>query len=195
MDVVEAVVIFRLRNVMFVAPAPVPAVINAIPLGLVVDVLLNVRLRSVPPALLPSMVMKSAPLIRNIVPLATAPLMVGVIPVAGRIVRVLVLLADELAFKMSAAVPISYVPSVRLNTTGPHIERVLYAEMASPKVVKLPPTPTVYVPVKPVCTLFRANASLPGMASAPPFGLLVDAVMLYTVDTTAVNVPKVTVVD
>ena len=76
--------------VLFIAPNPVVKLIKEIAVGAVVAVFVIVRLLSVSPELLPSMVTKSAPFSLIKALLATEPEIVAVTPVAGLMVRVLI---------------------------------------------------------------------------------------------------------
>src|SRR5436190_6025983 len=76
-DTATPVLRLQFLTVLFVAPAPVPKLINATTVGVVVPVFVIVRLRSVPPLLLPSITTLSAPFNLIIAP-TTEPVRVAV---------------------------------------------------------------------------------------------------------------------
>src|SRR6478736_149053 len=83
MVVAMPVAIAVFLTVIFVTPAPAPALDREIAVGAVVAVFTIYRSRLVPPLLLPSMVTLDTPFNFIIAPLATDPVRVAVVEAAG----------------------------------------------------------------------------------------------------------------
>src|SRR5436190_7554431 len=124
-EVLIPVLMMQFLIILFVDPNPIPGLTIETAVGAVVDVLLMVRFRLVPPLLLPSIIILDAPFILIMAFEERLPPMVGETPEPGLIVRVFAALDPEMIGmvigKISSSVE-AYV-LVRVSVVAPVISR------------------------------------------------------------------------